>query len=555
MWERAKRRAPMLGSVAFLVVNLALLITFALDTSALLRSTIDTAQTLQATYCDRVQPHTPKETTCLFGKKENGCDEKGLKIAVVGGGPSGLLLSHRLLLYNMRSNANHKVSLFDGRSDPRSNELEGRAYALGIGIRGRTAIRSVDENLWKAVKSRGYESERFNLHVGLPGTGERGLVIPLRTEPTTTEEKSVIEPSLLVYQSELCAALLEELEGRSYGNKDNLELHFGSKVVDCDLDSMTIDVSTASNSTKTFGPFDLIVGCDGVNSCVRTSIDQTSPEFSTTRSRLPGFFKVVRLDRSVAETAVDGNEPYDPSAVSLLIPSGAFIEPTSDDGSCCILFSGRERGEGTSSTLPVFLRERQNVTAVVEALREVFPLWREDSFQEIADQLMVQDLVSNLAYSVTCNTYHFQDKAVLVGDAAHATGGVSGQGVNSALVDAVVLADSLAQNSELGDALFEYSCLQLPEGKALYDLSFGPKPKGAKKKLLWAFRNARDTLFRGRFGIGELPLQTRLSSGLTSFADIRRERDYFYRDEEHESFPSDEEFRSQLKKLHSADTN
>eukprot|EP00536_Pseudo-nitzschia_multiseries_P008527 jgi/Psemu1/305769/fgenesh1_kg.217_\ len=191
----------------------------------------------------------------------------------------------------------------------------------------------------------------------------------------------------------------------------------------------------------------------------------------------------------------------------------------------------------------------------MEALRQTFPLWKEDCLGDIANQLMAQDLASNSVYSVTCNTYHFQDKAALVGDAAHATGGVSGQGLNSALIDAVVLGDSLVQKYDLGETLFEYSCSQLPQGKALYDLSFGPKPKDAKKKLLWALYNARDALFQGRFGIGKKPLQTRLSSELTSFADIRRERDYFYRDGEDESssFPSDDVFRAQLKKLHAID--
>jgi kynurenine 3-monooxygenase len=56
---------------------------------------------------------------------------------------------------------NIKVTLLEGRSDPRSKETEQRAYALGLGIRGRTAIRKVDEAMWQAVKEHGYESERF----------------------------------------------------------------------------------------------------------------------------------------------------------------------------------------------------------------------------------------------------------------------------------------------------------------------------------------------------------------------------------------------------------
>ena len=75
---------------------------------------------------------------------------QGLRAAIVGGGASGLLLAHRLL------DAGCTVKIFEGRADPRSSDaLEGRAYALGLGLRGRTAIRSCDEELWQSVKGAG----------------------------------------------------------------------------------------------------------------------------------------------------------------------------------------------------------------------------------------------------------------------------------------------------------------------------------------------------------------------------------------------------------------
>jgi len=504
---------------------------------------------------------------------------EGLNIAVVGAGPSGLLLSHLLRKDSDNCKSNNRVTLFDGRSDPRTNKLEGRAYALGVGIRGRTAIRTADPALWKAVKSRGYESERFKLHLGLSDT--KDLVIPLRSDSKPSNDSSssssIVEPSLLIYQSELCASLLEELEEGQKDKNGFLEIHFDTRVVDCDLDTMTIRAlpntartanessadaeaaaEAAATTTSEFGPFDLIVGCDGVNSRVRASIDQVFPEFATTRTKLPGYFKVVRLGYPVGTISEDGSEAYDPKAVSLLIPSGAFIEPTGADGSCCILLSGRgsggDDGNGDTSGLPLFLRETKNIAAVKDALRMTFPRWKEESFRDIAEQLVAQSLESNSAYSVTCNTYHYQDKAVLVGDAAHATGGISGQGVNSALVDAVVLVESLQQQNQpnLEGSLLAYSMRQVPEGRALYDLSFGPKPNGLKKKVFWGLKNARDALFGGKLGIGEKALQTRLSSELTSFAEIRRERDYFYEndDDDGPSFPSDDEFRRQLGALH-----
>ena len=92
----------------------------------------------------------------------------GLRTAVVGGGASGLLLAHRLL------DAGASVNVLEARSDPRdalSEPPEGRAYALGLGLRGRTAIGVIDDplqriatgplwerirpSLWSAVEARG----------------------------------------------------------------------------------------------------------------------------------------------------------------------------------------------------------------------------------------------------------------------------------------------------------------------------------------------------------------------------------------------------------------
>ena len=443
-----------------------------------------------------------------------------LHIAVVGGGPSGLLLTHLLLLPN---DDDITVTLLEGREDPRllgGSSLEQRAYALGLGIRGRTAIRQVDEGLWQTVKERGFESQRFQLHIA-------GFVIPLRSEKDTADE--TLEPSLIIYQSELCAGLTNELE-RRHGTSGRLRMKHGTRVSRCDLKDMKITNDNGGAISEE--QYDLIIGCVGVNSVVRAAMQDSFPAFQSTKEKLPGEFKVVRLDKVP--------QGVDPTSVSLILPKkgsvGAFVEPTGKDGSCCILFSGR--GE-----TPI-LRETSNATAVVEVLAAAFPQW-EGFHERIATDLMRQS-TTGTASSVVCNIYNFGSKAALAGDACHATGGVSGQGVNSALADSVVLAKCILENrNNVAAGLLEYSCLQVPEGKALYDLSFGPNPKGIQG-VLWAARSARDTLFRGRLGIGRPPLQTRLTTDLTAFSDIRREIDKYYDD----PLPSSSEWRQTLTSIH-----
>jgi len=376
---------------------------------------------------------------------------RSLTTIIVGAGPSGLLLAHRLL------EAGATVQIFDSRPDPRSADgaLEGRAYALGLGIRGRTAIRTVDDELWNAIKLKGFASERFKLHLS------SSFAIDLRTP----EESGSLEPSILLYQSDLCAAMLDELEKR-YSKSERLNACFGAKVESVDpLNGIvTLEHTSTDGSAAKIQSADLIAGCDGVNSIVRKTLEQQCEGLEVSKEMLPGCLKVLRFPEMPAA--------LDPSAVHA-IPGGggssAFVEPTAEGA--CALINWRPN-EGSS------------------------------------------DKRSESKEGATVDLGSLTDPA---------------EGCNSALQDSASLADILEQTGgHVAPALLEYSQARVPEGHALLDLSLGPKEgAGPIQRVLYGLATLRDFIF-GRLKIGEPSLQVELTTTLTPFTELRRKRDFFF---------------------------
>jgi len=485
-----------------------------------------------------------KATTGLFLKQSPEICKpqalKGLSVAISGAGPCGLLFAHRLL------KAGAKCTIYESRKDPRkSTSLRGRAYALGLGIRGRTAIKTVDESLWGLVKKRGFESERFDLHLS-PKVKFR-----LRDE-NVLENGKKLDPSLLLYQSDLCSVLLDELESR-YDSKC-LTLRFKSTIEKVNFDRQTVVcVPRGEDKIIEDGPFDLVAGCDGVNSRIRESMESDLDGFEVEKEPLPGIFKVVRLP--IMPPLLD------PTSIHLIASSGAFVEPTAD-GQCCILFNAKEQNDTDTSSITTFdslvksatLGREIDLKLVIKDFEAKNPLLKDLNATDIILQLLEQKPSS--AFAVKCNIYHGAGFVALLGDAAHATGGVTGQGCNSALMDSVALANSLekafstindmSKPDKIASALMQYSKSQVPEGLALYDLAFGAKGEiSPLMNIKIKAGQLLDTFFGGKFGLGKPLLQTQATTTLTPFSTIRRDRAgrYPYK------FPEDTEFEQKLDEI------
>ena len=114
---------------------------------------------------------------------------------------------------------------------------------------------------------------------------------------------------------------------------------------------------------------------------------------------------------------------------------------------------------------------------------------------------------------------------MLLGDAAHSTGGTLGQGANSALADVVFL-DQLLQKHDAGTSVVkdigeEFSAARQPEGLALGKLLQLP-PKGPASFLYLASQGVAGLVsrFLDWLPLSQPPVQNLLSETTTPYSEI-----------------------------------
>ena len=407
------------------------------------------------------------------------------RVVVIGAGPAGLLSCIFLLRRNLEAKRNikYQVTLVDpgldyGRlSEEELHQPRHRSWMIGLTSHGLTAVKTIP-NLYKEYIAK----------VGIALSKATFQIGSFKYSTSLSKEEQE-KAGFFVDRNYICAGLARYLyDNFGGGNDDDFVTLYETKAlfVDSETKSVMIRNSTGNPCNHEIVPleYDYLLGCDGVRSIVRNSFltNHRDFEFDIQDAFSAGKALHIPLPRDL-----------DPGHFMILfgcLPNTSiFCIP--EPGGMLNFACGWPLNNPCHTDL---LSNDPNDVASYFKTNFTAPFELQD-YDEFA-KLWVQTKLSSVQFT-HCNFYHSMTiRALILGDAAHATVPNIGQGMNTALEDALVLDQLLDKfNDDWDLVLPEFSKVRVKEGNALTDLSFHTFSLSLKLQFeILARQNARALL-------------------------------------------------------------
>jgi len=330
------------------------------------------------------------------------------------------------------------VDVFEKRGDPRIKGYEGgRSINLALAERGRHALRlaGADEAVMaQAVMMRGRMVHFLDGRTDLQRYGR--------------DDSEVIWS---VHRGELNVILLEIAE------RAGAKLHFNRGLSSVDFNSRSATFIDPRDSSTHEASFVSLVGADGAGSALRGAMSAQT-ELGERTEFLGHSYKELEIP-----PAADGGFSIEPNALHIW-PRGRYM---------CIALPN----DGRTFTVTLFLpNEGDPSFDTVRTGADAHALFERD-FADAVPLIpnLERDFERNpagLLATLYLDRWHLDDRAVLVGDAAHAMVPFHGQGMNCAFEDCVALAEHLdrALTSPEPDRAAAFAAFQaerLPNARAI----------------------------------------------------------------------------------------
>lgn len=431
---------------------------------------------------------TSEELSSKTEKDMSGSgDQKQKHVAVVGGGLVGALQACFL------AKRNYKVDVFEMRQDIRTMEVvRGRSINLALSVRGREALKRV-----------GIEDDI--VQVGIPMYARMIHDMDGKRRPIPYGKKD--QYIMSVDRRHLNEELLTAAEKFS-----NVTLHFEHKMLDCDFDEGKLVFQKGDGST-TEVTVDLIVGCDGAFSVVRRQMmKKTLLDYQ--QIFIPhGYMELCMPPTERDEYAMEVN----------------YLHIWARNEFMMIALPNLDKTYTVTLFMPFDMyKELTTEKKVLDFFKKTFP----DAVPLLGEKRIADTVLNNKALpmvTVKCNPYHIKEKAVIMGDAAHAMVPFYGQGLNCGFEDCIILDDLLNKHKDdVGTALKEFTTTRSVDAKAMCDLAFYNyvEMRQSVNSRIFLVRKKLDNLLYWLFPRTWVPLYTMVSFSRTRYHECIKRREW-----------------------------
>lgn len=348
-------------------------------------------------------------------------------LTIIGAGLAGALLATLL------ARRGWDVDVYEKRGDPRLKGYQGgRSINLALAERGLHALRLAGADravMAQAVMMRGRMVHFLDGRTDLQRYGR--------------DDSEVIWS---VHRGELNLILLQIAE------EAGARLHFHRGLQSVDFDARVARFLDERDGSVHDAGFGSLVGADGAGSALRAAMNRAA-DLGERTEFLGHSYKELEIP-----PAPDGGFSIEPNALHIW-PRGRYM---------CIALPNDER----TFTVTLFLpNEGEPSFATIRNGADARALFERD----FADALplipnLEQDFERNpagLLATLYLDRWHLDERAVLLGDAAHAMVPFHGQGMNCAFEDCVALAQQLEDGADRAAAFAAFQAQRLPNARAI----------------------------------------------------------------------------------------
>ncbi len=351
-------------------------------------------------------------------------------IAIIGGGPAGLVLAISLARRGVPS------IIFEAMDNPLNLEKynPSRSYAIDMTGHGLNAVRYIDA------------LDDFNKTlIGFDGLKLNGKVVTDWKEPGWIGSRGDIV-------SVLTNIVLEK-------HADLIDIRFESRVGDINVDEGTFTILKEGDSeAEKFGPYELVVAADGGGSCIREQAEEQDPAYQLTREDIGFYFKMLALDKNTENLEANYLQVL---SKKMLMVAGAINGPGGKDDPLWF------------SAVPY---SNDNRYESMDAVKKDFEKRCPEALKYCSDEALsaFADLPAQNIGRVTSSSQLYAGRVVFLGDAAISYPPI-GQGINGAMESATILDEALARHGKscsdsrvaIKRAVFDYNATWLPETQAV----------------------------------------------------------------------------------------